>query len=68
MSKWFNVDVTSTKTYMIEVADDQGLDEAFEAVDCLCDFGFTDMDGTEIEPKYVETYKRHADEISPLED
>lgn len=64
MSKWFEVQTTEIRNWLVEVEDDQDADDAEEVV---CDELFSDADDTtfsvdgEVPDDEVETAKRYTD-------
>ena len=65
MSKWVNVRVIQSSDVMVEIEDDSSKDDAIEVAVSMFS-NFHEVDADFVEPKSVETYKRHADEISSL--
>lgn len=64
MSKWYTIQGAKYYSYAVEVRDDENEEDAVEAAFSL---GET-LDEYEIELAYsVESAKRHADEVFPLE-
>lgn len=71
MSKWFEVTVATREAIVVEVADDEGEDEAAEDALDECSFSFSDnREVTKIEAlntlEEIDRAKRHATEVIEL--
>lgn len=71
MGKWYEVTVQAWQVIVVEVADNEGEDEAMDAA--LDESAFTFVEDKEITktkllitPEMIEQAKRHANEVSPL--
>lgn len=63
MSKWYEVDTVRYKTILVEVRDDEGEDEAYEYVSAYSEHQFDEATCKEADGKFLDLYKRTADEV-----
>ena len=68
MSKWYEVTVTQVVVFVVEVEDHEGEDEAYEyALGETTNQGEKSAEAILVKGDRLETAKRHADDVAPLE-
>ena len=67
MSKWFEVNVITSRIYMVEIEDNEGKDDAEKAALNECHDGNSEIhDCSEVKEPHVSGMKAGADEVLSL--
>lgn len=69
MSKWYEVSITTTTVYAVEVADDEGQEDARQyAIDEADGFGDSTVSDEIVGEEDIDRVRRHADEVLELDE